>query len=84
MSILKRLKLLFLDSFIVDVATELQKQYPHIKNQVKRKDWKSYDKIHKTLNIIETNPNAENKWKFEESINASLRLLLINKEKGSK
>ena len=57
--ILKRLKLLFLREELVQLSLELNSRYDVTNEYCKKKEWRVFDNIHKTLNVLEEEKNKE-------------------------
>jgi hypothetical protein len=82
LKILKRLKLLFINDDLVDFTINLNNKFINIDSKNKH-EWKTYDRIHKILNIMENhskNPSTTKEWYTDRIVEISFKLLNLKED----
>lgn len=84
--LIKRIKLLTARKELVDYFLECNSNYDKIMDCCKQKEWKMFDNMHKTLNILETQMDKENnegkspradKWYIDRAVDLGLKTYII-------
>lgn len=80
MNIVKRIKLLFTKSELLDFFNDIDKNFINVNEYCKKKEWNTYDNIHKTLSIVEdnkknepTNSIKDDEWYYNRSVDVALK-----------
>lgn len=61
-------------------------RYDEVNEYCKKKEWKVYDNIHKTLNVLEeakkneVESNTDESWYIDRAIDVSLKTYIISKK----
>ncbi len=80
MGILKRIKLLFIDSQLVDFTLSMNEMYPLVKEKQKNSIEDKFDNIEKTITIMHTRGLKEgfiNDYQKQRTSDVALKLMLI-------
>ena len=83
LQIIKRLKLLFIREEMIDFVISLNNNYDTVEEYCKKKEWKVFDNIHKTLNVVEcekgkeTGSNLNQDWLNERAVDIALKSFIV-------
>lgn len=71
---------------MIDFVISLNNNYDTVEEYCKKKEWKVFDNIHKTLNVVEiekakeTQTHLNKEWLNERSVDIALKtFIIINK-----
>lgn len=82
-NIVKRLQLLLVKEELLPFISEISERYDTTNEWCKKKEWKVFDNIHKTLNVVEcekskeTGSNLNQDWLNERAVDIALKSFIV-------
>lgn len=85
MKLIQRIKLILsLKTELLDFVDKFNTRYKETEEYCKKKEWKIYDNIHKTLNVVEdrkkneiSNNTDDVEWYNDRAVDISLKTFII-------